>query len=271
MLDHVYRRNLPIAALLALAAGVAACGGENGGGPADASAGGDDMGVTAQTRSTFGAACSGDADCDAGLFCFRSEAAPVSWCAATCETERQGCRLGADSKPAGWCVTMPAGFAGEPKRFCQPICRDLFGCQALGSFWETCADPSFKGNPVYGTTDGVRTCQAPSSHGKATVDPATCAGWEDSYAKEHPSQVNICKLYCDYLRSCGTIAPSAYNAACCAFGCYLEMTPQGKLNTVIEKRFLCHSQAYSAFRGTKLACSEPESQCGAPHDPTPTP
>ena len=208
--------------------------------------------TSAATAGGYGQRCATDGDCATGL-CAKNDLAPFGFCSAACTAEKTPC------PPVGaveaYCVQFPAAFSGVPNPICLPRCDHIKVCEGLGAQWETCEVPKYTGSPVYGTSVNVKVCQAPSAHGKAKLDPATCAGWDTTYGKSYPSQVSVCRAYCDYLIQCKEVPVAGYSKECCAYGCLVDITRQGEVNTIIEKKRKCYVQNFSAWQGTGKVCT----------------
>lgn len=243
------------------------CSSEGGSGAPDAGATTGD--TAGSTPKTYGQPCATNTECETGT-CLVNEYAPFGWCSATCEVEEAPCEADSKGNVGGFCVEYPEDFGSEPRRFCVPVCTDIFVCQGLTDLWEECQPPSWKGNLLYGSATGVRTCQSPSAHGKETIDPVTCAGWEDNFTKFQP-QIGVCKAYCDYLVTCKEVpAAATYNQVCCAYGCALAMTEGEVVDVPYEKERKCYVQNFSSFQGTPMVCDAPIENCGKnPEDPSP--
>ena len=206
----------------------------------------------------LGETCTQDAECASGL-CLMSEYAPLGFCTSECETDGAPCAAPDGELPTGYCVKMPEEFLGPINQFCAPLCKTKQECSSLSSTWETCAEPEYRGNPLYPSEVGVFVCQSPSSLGQQPVDAMTCANWRDGYA-DFVTQQNICTAYCDYLSTCG-VSPA--NPDCCAYGCMLSMVVQGELDVLYEKEKKCMVTAYDGFRNTTQWCSAPPEQCNS--------
>ena len=219
---------------------------------------------------TFGALCTSSSECLTGL-CVVNDLAPFGWCSKECSPAKEPCEADSAGSFGGWCAEMPSGFEGQPRQLCLPVCKDLFECKSKADLWEECEVPSYKGNPIYGDVTDIRACQAPSSHGKKPVDPTTCEGWEESHGQDFQSEVNVCRSYCEYLLACKEIPfPETFKVECCAFGCLVEMTSEGVVNTTYRKDKKCYVQNFFSFEGTPKVCTQPLEDCGqSPEDPTP--
>jgi len=219
----------------------------------------------------FGEPCSNDNECTAGL-CLVSDYAPLGWCTEACDEEQQPCgEQDETGKFPAYCVRMPNAFMGQPKQFCAPICSDVFQCKDLAEFWETCDEPKYKGNPLYGVGIGVETCQAPAAHGKGQVNPDTCEGWKEALGNELGSTVNLCQTYCEYLVTCQEVITSGYKEECCGYGCLLKIAPEGVVLNKHDKEIKCYVQNFFAWRDTPEVCEKPVSECGGkPIDPRPS-
>lgn len=252
------------AALVLLLAACSSDGNSNG--KSDA-AGGNTGGETT-TLKTFGEHCTTDAACGTGM-CLLSEYAPFGWCTAPCTEVKEPCAADQNGDFGGYCVEMPDDFPDSPKKFCVPICKNIFECQAKTPLWEECKKPQWKGNVLYGDSE-VLACQAPSAHGQIKIDPVTCANWKEAFG-EFQSQIALCEAYCDYLTTCKEVpAASTYNVECCGYGCTLQMTQGGEVSKPYEKKIKCYVQNHTAFLGLPQVCSEPTDVCGKkPEDPRP--
>ena len=213
--------------------------------------------------ASMGESCSADTDCARGI-CLLSEYSPVGFCTEPCVTGGAPCDAPEGTAPTSYCVEMPEEFIGPIRKFCAPLCKTKQECQTLSSTWETCAEPAYKGNPLYPSEVGVFVCQSPSATGARPVDAETCADWRKGYG-DFVSQQNICVAYCDYLTTCG-VTPK--NADCCAYGCMLSMVVQGELDDLYEKEKKCMVTAYDGFRNTVQWCSAPPEQCNSAWEDT---
>jgi len=241
-----------------------ASGGSTGGG-AETDAANDTETVA---DKSWGDRCDTDGDCITGL-CLRNEYAPFGFCSPTCAIDGEPCEADSRGTVGGFCATFPEDFATEPRRFCLPICTTDSDCEARSALWETCKEPSYKGNVLYGAVTGIRVCQAPSQHGKPPVDTDTCSDWETSYQADFASQVNICKAYCYYLDSCKETSEH-YTEDCCGYGCILRLTAEGIVDTVYDKTIKCYIDSFTSNEGNNQICSAPPKDCsGPPVDPTP--
>lgn len=216
--------------------------------------------------SPFGASCSDDSDCESGL-CLTSDYAPFRFCSAACDLPDEAC-LDEDGNAAGFCVAFPAEFSASEKTICLPLCDALPACQSLSPQWEKCEAPSYKGNLIGTSATGVEVCSAPSQNGKPIVDEETCASWETGW-ETFATQISVCRAYCNYLSTCGTIASNA-NLECCAYGCFRGMvSADGELDIPYEKDVKCFVTGFDNFQGTTKVCTEPPVSCGKePEDPT---
>jgi len=226
--------------------------------------------ICSSTGKSFGEPCSNDSECSTGL-CLVSDYAPLGWCTQSCDEEQQPCGEQDESGqfPA-YCVKMPDAFLGSTQQFCAPICSDVFQCKDRADFWETCDEPKYKGNPLYGVGVGVETCQAPAAHGKGQVNPDTCEGWDVALGTGLESTVNVCQAYCEYLVTCQEVITSGYNQDCCAYGCLLKIAPEGVVLNKHDKEIKCYVQNFFAWRDTPEVCEKPISECnGKPMDTRP--
>ncbi len=255
---------------LAIGVLVVGCGTEARGGGGGSSSTGTGVGADGEsTLKTWGEVCTADADCATGR-CLDNELAGFGWCSAECDEVKEPCPADSLGNIGGWCVEMPEDFPDEPRRFCVPVCNDIFECQAKTDLWEECQQPEWKGNVLYGDASDVRACQSPSAHGKIKIDTTTCADWKDAFAG-FAKQIATCEAYCEYLVTCKEVpSPSTYNKTCCAYGCTLQAVKDGEIQEPYEKEKQCYEQAHFSFRGTPQLCSAPLDQCGKnPEDPTP--
>ncbi|MFT5434714.1 MAG: hypothetical protein ACI9OJ_005428 [Myxococcota bacterium] len=259
MIDRAKRVGWVFAVLVA-----SACSSEAGSSESESDAATD----VATGTATYGDPCSSDAECGTGL-CISNETAPFGWCSATCDVAWEACPADTAGNITGFCAEFPESFGSTPRRFCLPICTDDFGCKGRSELWETCKEPSYKGNVLNGSLTGIRVCQAPSQHGKPLVDSDTCADWAAGYQDSFTTQVNVCKAYCDYLESCKQTS-TVHTTDCCGYGCILRMTPEGVVNTIYDKDIKCFVQSFNANIGNAQVCSAPPNDCShAPEDPTP--
>ena len=226
-----------------------------------------DVGVS--TLRTYGEPCAANAECETGL-CVIGEYAGFGWCTATCTEEAEPCPADSTGNIGGWCARMPDEYPGEVKQFCLPLCKTIFECNGLTDLWETCEPPTYKGNLLYGSATGITVCQAPSARGKEIIDPKTCEGWTVNFQEFQP-QIGVCKAYCEYLVTCKEVAePVIYNKECCAYGCMLQMTPDGVVDNIYEKKKKCYQQNFFSYQGTPKVCTAPVEDCGkSPEDPSP--
>ena len=249
---------------------ITACG-DDGGGKTTSTGGNDTAGTgdTAEVLKTFGEVCETDEECDTGM-CLLNEYAAFGFCTADCDEVKEVCAPDSAGNYGGLCIEMPEDFPDTPRRFCAPLCNDIFECQGKTPLWEESKPIEWKGNPLYGELTNVLVCQSPSSHGVIKVDPTTCEDWEASFG-EFTKQVNTCKAYCEYLVFCKeVVAPSTYNKTCCAYGCTLEMTKNGEVQEPYEKKIQCYEQTFYAFQTTPLVCEQPLEDCGKhPEDTRP--
>jgi len=221
--------------------------------------------------ATYGEPCSSTGECETGL-CLHGGYAGFGWCTRECDDDGAPCEPDSRGSYGGWCAKLPADYPDEPRQFCLPVCKTIHQCNGLSDLWEDCDVPSWKGNPLPSNEPGVLVCLAPSAHGKKPVDPETCDGWSANF-QDVPTQVGVCKAFCDYLVWCKEVAdPVIYNRECCAYGCMLRMTPEGQVDTVYEKKIKCYWQNFDAYRGTPQVCTahEQDPNCGGkPEDPRP--
>jgi hypothetical protein len=224
----------------------------------------------------LGASCRRDDDCISRL-CLESQYG-TPFCSRPCTTAWEPCAEGDDAgEGQALCVSFESppnpdapGFEGELSRFCVPRCQNVGECTSLAPIWETCDVPKWLGDPLFPGLGGVKTCQSPSFHGKALVDPSVC-DWERTVAPEFNNEANLCRAYCGYLDRCKALE-SGTETACCEWGCYNRIVIEDEVVDPWRDEIRCLIETHAAYpdEGPRNACTEPPKECGVdPVDPTP--
>jgi len=165
------------------------------------------------------------------------------------------------------CIEMPDGFEGVLNRFCAPECDSISDCDAFGTGFDTCGEPSFTGLPAVGYDAGsYNVCFSPPADPGYPVDPVLC-----DY-KEKVSQPaiikDICADYCDYIFSCKE-NPAGLTEDCCGWGCFLWATPGGSIDLERKAALQCFILAFKGAYNTAKVCTAPVETCGTPEVYTP--
>ncbi|MCO4760050.1 MAG: hypothetical protein KC502_00985 [Myxococcales bacterium] len=250
----------PTRVLLVGALLLSACGSEGGG---DANAG-----ARAPVLPGFGQACE-EGECAAGLACADGDWAPRPWCTKACTNPGDYCDTADLGATAGLCVTVPSDFKGELKTFCAPICNNTDTCKSNWSQWQKCTKPAWKNTDLYPALP-TKVCQSPDSHGQVVIDPVIC-DWESKVTDpKYTNAKQVCKAYCNFLKTCQLWQTSKEKLDCCRWRCFQEMTPSGVVNDEIEDKKKCYIKAFNSAQGTPKVCTIHEEQCapiGDPHAP----
>ena len=252
--------------------GLAGCPGSGDGGGADAqdlysesrtsSDGSGDEGAGCVEFKVVGQPCSDACECMGGI-CALNEYAPFRFCTRPCGGASPGeyCEPEeGEEEFSALCVEFPAEFLVPPSRFCAPLCTELLDCTKLGAPYEDCEPAHWKGNPLYAALPD-KICMASSAQGHAPVDPDTCEGWEGLF-NEFAEERFACIGYCEYLDAC-KLLPQKELLDCCAFACMNQMVPDGDVDKDYFQYVRCYFDAYQAFSGTALVCTQPVDICGA--------
>lgn len=249
---------------------LAACSGNSGPAKEDAqdhsamadvadSVGGDTD--TCQSWRTIGQPCEEDCECLQGT-CLLNEWAPFRYCSADCSSLKPGQACPPDpglGESTSVCIQLKSDFNPEPQRFCVPTCVDgAMSCKTTGNPWETCEPPHYRLVPLMDTT--IPVCMAPSAHGHAPIDPATCAGWETLY-DAWPEVAETCEAYCLFMDDCRFV-PSDTLPACCAFACARYLAPEAAPIPANVDLLQCLIQAWGSYQKTAQACIKPDELCG---------
>ena len=255
--------------LAVLLFGAAGCSTSGGGGFVDAGADLTPRPKDPTMAEVLGRPCASDDDCFGEARCQISELSVRPFCSAECTYRNDICHVrigrltGANEGTyiEGFrCVEMPEGFEGTLSRFCAPECETAGDCAALDAGFDTCAEPDWRGNPPPGyAPGGFKICSTPPADPGPPVDPITC-DWEDKI--EGPAVVKqICADYCDYLFTCKE-NPADLTKACCGWGCYLHVTPEGRVEDTRKNELACFAHAYAGAAGSEKVCELPKETCG---------
>ncbi len=240
--------------------------------------------------AVLGEGCLENSDCISGV-CLRSEYGPP-FCSRSCDSPGSPCDPGEDAAAGtALCVSyedppnpMAPVFKGDLEVFCVMRCQDFDTCEANNANWESCDAPLWLGDPIHPEIGSVKVCLAPSYQGKDPVDPSEC-DWERTVHPSFASQANLCRSYCEYLKTCKHIPPDT-ESLCCEWGCFNQMIvvqrDAQKVNDAWYDDVKCHLETHAAYPdvGVQNSCSEPPRQCcpdptgkqcleGYPVDPTP--
>ena len=149
--------------------------------------------------SPLGGECLEDRHCEQGI-CLISEFAPFGVCTVACQNPGDFClTTEGEAIERFWCIQPPPEefrklTHPEVEAFCMPICDSLEECQPLEPRYEECAQPEYKGNPLYPGSP-MPVCLTNGAMGKSPVDPYTCANWKATNPGE-PESAALRKLLC---------------------------------------------------------------------------
>ena len=218
--------------------------------------------------SPLGGECLEDQHCEEGV-CLISEYAPFGVCTVECQSPGDFCVDTEGNAVEGfWCIQPPPEefrklTHTEIDSFCVPICDSLEECKLLEERYETCAQPEYKGNPLYPGSP-MPVCLNSGAMGKSPVDPYTCANWKATNPGE-PESKQLCANYCAYLSSCQVYA-SGESLECCEWYCFNRLVQPGFIDGEYQSLLRNFTEWFSSFAGTGKQC-EAEEDFGPPPVP----
>ncbi len=216
----------------------------------------------------MGGPCVQDSDCPVGNTCQISVFSSRPFCTVECDFVSDICHVAAGQPNAGEyiigfrCIEMPPEFEGTLHRFCAPECDTLADCEPLGTGFDSCDEPNYKGLPTIGFDAGAfKVCSAPPISPEHPVDPILC-DWQEKIPG--PSNVKgICQDFCEYLFTCQE-NPEGLTMNCCGWHCFLWTTPGGTVNDTRKAASICFINAFHGATGTAKVCTAPLETCGDP-------